>query len=99
MLEALYLDLAICFLVSAIGCVWWSHRKQFLKNRWKETAAMSVACGFFGFVFYLLLRILVPVVGLSPSSWLTLPATLLMVWVYYDALFLRYLKETKSEDA
>ena len=42
-----------------------------------------------------MLRQLVPVVGISPQSWLTVPATLLMVWVYYDVLLLRQIKEGK----
>ena len=79
--------------------MWWSYRKKFLKERWKETVAVSVASGFIGFLFYLILRQLVPVVGLSPQSWLTVPATLLMVWVYYDVLLLRQIKEGKNENA
>ena len=97
--DSLYTDLVLCFLVAALGCVWWSYRKQFLKERWKETVAVSIACGFIGFLFYLVLRQLVPVVGLSPSTWLTVPATVLMVWVYYDVLLLRHLKESEKKNA
>ena len=91
--ESLYTDLALCLLVSVVGCVLWSYRKSFLIERWKETVAVSVACAFIGFLFYLLLRLLVPVLGLSPSRWLTVPATVLMVWVYYDVLLLQNQKE------
>lgn len=97
--NSLYTDLIVCFAIAAIGCVWWSYRKQFLKKRWKETVAVSAACGFIGFLFYLLLRQLVPVVGISPASWLTVPATILMVWVCYDVLLLRYLKESENKNA
>jgi hypothetical protein len=64
-----------------------------LKERWKETVAVSVACAFIGFLLYLILRLLVPVLGVPPDSWLTFPATILMVWVYYDVLLLRSLGE------
>ena len=97
--DSLYIDLAICLLVSVVGCVGWSHRKGFLKQRWKETVAVSVACGFIGFLFYLILRQLVPVVGLSPATWLAVPATALMVWVYYDVLLLRQLKQNEKKNA
>lgn len=60
---------------------------------------MSVACGFIGFLFYLILRQLVPVVGLSPGTWLTVPATVIMVWVYYDVLLLRQLKQSEKKNA
>ena len=97
--ESLYTDLVVCFFVAALGCVWWSYRKRFLKVRWKETVAVSVACGFIGFLFYLMLRRIAPVVGITPGVWLTLPATVLMVWVYYDVLLLRHLKESEKKNA
>ena len=99
MLDSLYKDLSICFLISVISCLFWSYRKEFLKERWKETVAVSVACGFIGFLFYLLLRLLVPAIGITPNSWLTIPSTVVMVWVYYDVLLLRQLEEGKDENA
>jgi len=67
--------------------------------RWKETVVVSVACGFIGFLFYLLLRLIMPAVGIPASSWLTAPSTLLMVWIYYDVLLLRLLKGGEDENA
>ena len=67
--------------------------------RWKETVAVSVACGFIGFLFYLLLSLIVPAIGITASSWLTVPSTALMVWIFYDVLLLRLLKEGADENA
>jgi len=99
MSESLYIDLAMCLVISVSGCVLWSYKMAILVERWKETIAVSVACAFIGFLFYLLLRLLVPVLGLSPHIWLTIPATILMVWVYYDIFLLRNLKQNERNNA
>ena len=99
MQNSLYIDLAVCFLVSVIGCLWWSYRKELLKRQWKNVVAVSVVVGFVGFIFYLLLRLLVPAIGITPDSWLTVPATILMILANYDALLSKFSKDGEDENA
>lgn len=99
MLDNLYIDLAICFSLSAAACIWLSSRSGLLKDRWKEIIAVSVVCGFIGFLFYLLLRVLLLTTGFPPTSWLTVPATVLMVWVYYEVFLPRHAKVNQRGDA
>lgn len=99
MVDNLYIDLAICFPLSTAACIWLSSRRGLLKDRWKEVIAVSVACGFIGFILYLLLRVLLLTIGLPPTSWLTVPATVLMVWVYYEVLLPRHTQVNQRGDA
>jgi len=84
MIEYITLDLSLIIFFTSAIVLWLRKRRLGLSTEWINTVSIVAICFFISLAFYIALRVMAPAISITPDSWLTFPATILAIWIWYD---------------